>query len=143
MANEADSSPCTKEQMDNLLKFLKFNSSLNIPAGTVAQTGKDSWALSAHNHSNPWIIDSGASEHMTNCSHLFNSYFPSSGFEKVRIADGSYSSIAGKGNIKISEQITLQFVLHVPKFACNLLSVHKLSKDTNRSVLFRPSTCVF
>ncbi|KAI5391234.1 hypothetical protein KIW84_076180 [Lathyrus oleraceus] len=97
MANEADSSPCTKEQMDNLLKLLKFNSSLNIPTG----------------------------------------------FEKVRIVDGSYSSIAGKGNIKISEQITLQSVLHVPKFTCNLLSVHKLSKDTNCSVLFRPSTCVF
>ncbi|KAI5439712.1 hypothetical protein KIW84_025183 [Lathyrus oleraceus] len=143
MANEADSSPCTKEHMDNLLKFLKFNSSLNIPTRTVAQTSKDSWALSAHNHSNPWIIDSGASEHMTNYSHLFNSYFPSSGFEKVRITDGSYSSIAGKGNIKISEQITLQSVLHVPKFACNLIYVHKLSKDTNCSVLFRPSTCVF
>ncbi|KAI5408845.1 hypothetical protein KIW84_054609 [Lathyrus oleraceus] len=81
MANKTDSSPCTKEKMDNLLKFLKFNSYLNIPTGTVAQTGKDSWALSAHNPSNPWIIDSGASEHMTNCSHLFNSYFPSSGPE--------------------------------------------------------------
>ncbi|KAI5409081.1 hypothetical protein KIW84_054772 [Lathyrus oleraceus] len=47
MTNEDDSSPCTKEQMDNLLKFLKFNSSLNIPTGTVAQTGpelgEDDW----------------------------------------------------------------------------------------------------
>ncbi|KAI5443614.1 hypothetical protein KIW84_012307 [Lathyrus oleraceus] len=47
MANEVDSSPCMKEQMDNLLKFLKFNSSLNIPTGTVAQTGpelgEDDW----------------------------------------------------------------------------------------------------
>jgi transposase InsO family protein len=141
--NEANSSPFTKEQMDHLFKLLKFNSSPNVPVGTVAQTGKNSWALSVQNHSNPWIIDSGASEHMTNCSHLFSSYFPSSGSEKVRIADGSYSSIAGKGSIKISEQITLQSVLHVPKFACNLLSVHKLSKDTNCSVLFRSSTCVF
>src|ERR1051325_10690701 len=80
---------------------------------------------------------------MTNCSHLFSSYFPCSGSEKVRIADGSYSSIAGKGSIKISEQITLQSVLHVPKFACNLLFVHKLSKDTNCSIIFRSSTCVF
>ena len=129
--------------MDHLLKLLQFNSSPNTHVGTVAQTGKDSWALSVQNHSNPWIIDSGASEHMTNCSNLFNSYFPSSGSEKVRIADGSYSSIAGKGNIKISEQITLQSVLHVPKFACNLLFVHKLSEDSNCSVLFRPSTCIF
>ncbi|KAI5388231.1 hypothetical protein KIW84_074065 [Lathyrus oleraceus] len=59
--NEADSSPCTKEQMDNLLNFLKFNSSLNIPIGTVAQTSKDSWTLSSHSYSNPWIIASGES----------------------------------------------------------------------------------
>ncbi|GAU39772.1 hypothetical protein TSUD_220160 [Trifolium subterraneum] len=142
-ANEAGSSPFTKEQLDHLFKLLRSNSSLNVPVGTVAQTGKNSWALSVQNHSNPWIIDSGASEHMTNCSHLFSSYFLSSGSEKVRIADGSYSSIAGKGNIKISEHITLQSVLHVPKFACNLLSVHKLSKDTNCSVLFHSSSCVF
>ncbi|KAI5448576.1 hypothetical protein KIW84_015834 [Lathyrus oleraceus] len=36
MANDAYSSPCTNEQMYNLLKFLKFDSSLNIPIGTVA-----------------------------------------------------------------------------------------------------------
>ncbi|KAL9686407.1 hypothetical protein QQ045_023865 [Rhodiola kirilowii] len=39
IANEAISSPLTKEQMDHLLQLLKFKSSSNIPVGTVAQTG--------------------------------------------------------------------------------------------------------
>jgi len=81
--NDDASSPFTKEQMDHLLKLLKFNSSPNTHVGIMAQTCKDFSALSVQNHSNPWIIYSRASEHMTNCSHLFSSYFSSSGSEKV------------------------------------------------------------
>ena len=34
---------------------------------------------------------------MTSFSNLFNTYSPCSGSEKIRIADGSFSPIAGKG----------------------------------------------
>jgi transposase InsO family protein len=45
--------------------------------------------------------------------------------------------------IKISERIDLKSVLHVPKLACNLLSVSKLSKDSNCCVTFFESHCTF
>ncbi|KAF5942914.1 hypothetical protein HYC85_020556 [Camellia sinensis] len=45
----------------------------------------------------PWIIDSGASDHMSGSSDLFSVYKPSSGQDKVRIADGTVSSISGTG----------------------------------------------
>ena len=38
-----------------------------------------------------WIIDSGASDHLTGCSSIFDSYLTCSGKDKVRIADGSFS----------------------------------------------------
>ena len=60
---------------------------------------------------------------MTGLSHLFNSYIPCSGSEKIRIADGSLSPVAGIGVIKLSDSIDLQSVLHVPKLACNQLAV--------------------
>ena len=63
--------------------------------------------------------------------------------KKAKIANGSFSSIVGKGLIKISEMINLKFVLHVPKLACNLLSVSKLSKDSNCCVTFFESHCIF
>ena len=74
-------------------------------------------------YSIPWIIDSGASDHMTSTSNFFLSYTPCAGHEKVRIADGTFSPIAGKGSVQISPSICLKSVLHVPKLACNLLSV--------------------
>ena len=43
----------------------------------------------------------------------------------------------------ISQNITLQFVLHAPKLTCYLLSVNKLSKDSNRCVVFFDSHCEF
>uniref|UniRef100_A0A2N9EE05 Reverse transcriptase Ty1/copia-type domain-containing protein n=1 Tax=Fagus sylvatica TaxID=28930 RepID=A0A2N9EE05_FAGSY len=122
-ANEAEVTSFTKEQMEHLLTLLKSNSSSGIPSVSVAQTGNEPNALSCClNSSAPWIIDSGASDHMTSSHNFFESYSPCSGIEKVRIADGSFSSIAGKGLIKISERIDLKSVLHVPKLACNLLS---------------------
>lgn len=69
---------------------------------SIAHTGKEITRMNALLcFSAPWIIDNGASDHMTNSSNLFNSYIPCSGNEKVRIADGTFSSIAGKGLIKI------------------------------------------
>ncbi|KAJ7946112.1 Retrovirus-related Pol polyprotein from transposon TNT 1-94 [Quillaja saponaria] len=102
-------------------------------------------ALHAHSSfdSNPWIIDSGASDHMTSTSSSFSSYFPCSGKEKVRVADGSLSSISGKGSICCTPSLTLSSVLHVPKLSMNLLSISTITKELNCTVLFDSSSCVF
>ncbi|KAJ7954112.1 Retrovirus-related Pol polyprotein from transposon TNT 1-94 [Quillaja saponaria] len=102
-------------------------------------------ALHAHSSfdSNPWIIDSGASDHMTSTSSSFSSYFPCSGKEKVRVADGSLSSISGKGSICCTPSLTLSYVLHVPKLSMNLLSISTITKELNCTVLFDSSSCVF
>ena len=68
----------------------------------------------------PWIIDSSASDRMTNLFHLFISYTPCSETKKVRIVDGSLSSIVGQGSICLSNKIVLQSALHAPKLSRNL-----------------------
>ena len=80
---------------------------------------------------------------MTNLSHLFISYTPCSGNKKVNISYGSLSSIVGQGSIRLSDKIVLQYVLHVPKISCNLLSISRLSKDSNCHVVFGGSLCEF
>ena len=111
---------------------------------SLAQKGNSLSALSVKsNKSKAWIVNSKASDHMTSASHLFKSYSPSSRNEKVRIANGSFSSIAGKGLVKISKKIDLKSVLYVPKLACNLLYVSKLSKDSNYCIVFSYSYCEF
>lgn len=142
-ALEVESGPFSQEQISYIQKLLKPKSeSLSAPSASVAHTGS-AFSCSFPNKSNPWIIDSGASDHMTCLSHLFHTYDPCSGHEKIRIADGSFAPIAGKGSIFLSPTVCLKSVLHVPKLACNLLSVSKLSQDSNCCVSFFDSHCVF
>ena len=122
--------------MDHLLKLLKSNSPSGIPSVSLAQIGSAPNAFSCCFNSTPWIIDSRASNHMTSFSNMFNTYSPCSGSEKIRITDGSFSPIARKGLIKLFESIDLKYVLHVPKLACNLLSMSKLTKDSNCRIFF-------
>jgi hypothetical protein len=80
---------------------------------------------------------------MTGCSSVFDSYFPCSGKDKVRIADGSFSAISGKGSVRYSPSISLSSVLHIPNFATNLLSVSSFTRSANCSITFFPTHCVF
>lgn len=65
------------------------------------------------------------------------------GKDKVRIDDGSYSSIAGKGCISVIPSPSLSLVLHVSNFTSNLLSVGHLKNFLNCSVtFFSLSLCV-
>ena len=129
--------------MDHLLKLLKSNSPSGIPSVSLAQIGSALNAFSCCFNSTPSIIDSGASDHMTSFSNLFNTYSPCSGSEKIRIVDGSFSPITGKGLVKLSENIDLKSVLHVPKLTCNILFVSKLTKNSNCRVFFYNSHCEF
>lgn len=90
-----------------------------------------------------WIIDSGASDHMTRCERLFLSYVRSPGNLRVNIAEGSYTVVAGVGTVRLSSLITLQGVLHIPKLLCNLKSFSKITNDLNCVVSLTQSACVF
>ncbi|KAH9726797.1 hypothetical protein KPL70_008430 [Citrus sinensis] len=68
-----------------------------------------------------WIIDTGASEHMTRDSSQLKSVLPSSQ-SVISTANGSTSSIIGEGSITLSNTLTLDTVLVVPSLEYNLLS---------------------
>ena len=80
---------------------------------------------------------------MTDAHHLFSTYSPCVGNLKVKIVDGTFSLIDGKGSIRICESITLKPVLHVPNLSRNLLSISQLSKQSNCSAKFLHSHYVF
>ena len=89
----------------------------------------------------PWILDSGASYHMTGCPSLFSTYTPCAGNLKVKIADGSLATVVGKGSIILSRNLTLKSVLHVPSLTCDLPSISKLTHDLNCVAKFGSSSC--
>jgi hypothetical protein len=87
----------------------KYSSTLKLSEGS-SSTQASSTISSYHANSQgmehtqahtpkPWIIDYGATNHMTGASNLFTSYTPCSDKDKVCLADGSMSPITGRGSV--------------------------------------------
>ena len=130
----------TKEQIEYLQRILG-STTKNATATHVTTTSIESMALYSLKSEN-WIVDSGASDHMTGLSHVFLDYKPFHGEKMVQVADGKLTNVAGIGTVKIGK-LFLKEVLHVPRFTCNLISVGKVVQDNNCSVNFSFDCCVF
>ena len=120
------------------------NSTSMIGTGSLAQKGNFLRALNVKRkkHS-PWIVDSGASDHMTGDATILDNYSPCNGNLTVRIADGSLSKVAGTGSVVISKDLNLTSVLLVPNLDCNLLSISKLTQEKNCVTKFFKNGCEF
>jgi len=94
-------------------------------------SGKSSIFLSfnASSTENIWIIDSGATDHMTPHSSCFSSYNALSCNQHITVVDGSNTPITGRGNIHLQPSFPLKNVLHVPNLSNNLLFIHKITLD--------------
>nr|KYP34890.1 hypothetical protein KK1_044101 [Cajanus cajan] len=66
---------------------------------------------------------------MTGDLTVFKSYSACLNNYTIRLADGTLSKVMGKGSSIISQNITLNSILYVPKLDCNLLSISKLTRD--------------
>lgn len=95
-----------------------------------------------------WLIDSGASKHMTCDKDSLQEYQLFSKAQSVRLGDGRVVDALGVGNVKIKmtfevsgvKNATMYDVLYVPKLSGNLFSVGAATKKGN-TVQFRKSRC--
>ncbi|RVW30661.1 Retrovirus-related Pol polyprotein from transposon RE1 [Vitis vinifera] len=151
---QPEASPFNKEQMEMLQKLLspllsvqsQTGSSSNqvIGSGTLAHKGNFLSAFTAgKKRKKPWIVDSGASDHMTGDATIFDTYSSCPNNLTVRIADGSLSKVAGTGSVVLSRDLTLNSVLLVPNLDCNLLSISKLTKEKRCITNFSSTHCEF
>lgn len=107
-------------------------SSSYVSVSTLANTDKQT---------SKWVIDSGATDHMSGNSRLFTDLKMYEHDQAVILADGSQSNVQGTGNINISPP--LKSALFIPSLSYNLLSVSQLTKSMNYSISFFPKKCVF
>ena len=89
-----------------------------------------------------WIIDTGASDHMTWDSSQLKFVLPSSQ-SVISTANGSTSPITGEGSVILYNALTLDIVLVVPSLEYNLLSVSQITSTLACTVTFWPSFCLF
>lgn len=138
--------PFSKEQIAHLYTLMNqsdpHNSGgSNTASCSVAHSGN--FSSNIENCQTPWIIDLGASDHMTCLFHLFDSYSSCSNNSSVKIADGTLSPIAGIGTITLTNYLSLKSVLHVPSLNFNLISVSKFTTDNSCLAKFSSSSCQF
>ena len=62
--------------------------------------------ISLNDHEPGWIIDSGASDHMTNDSKLFASY-TTSPRNTIKVANGLSTPVLEAGSIPLSSSLSL------------------------------------
>ena len=109
----------------------------------VAQVG-----LTASAQSSDWIIDSGASCHMTIKKNVLQGYREFEASEPVGLGDGRTAAALGVGKVKVTTQLHngkkvgcwISDVLYVPKLTTNLLSVHSATAKGN-TMSFKHESC--
>ena len=105
---------------------------------------------SADNECYPWLIDSGASSHMTKEKHVLTSFQEFEEPENVALGDGRVVKALGSGHVQINmlfpatevKKAVLYDVLYVLKLTCNLFSVRAAVAKGN-AVEFGPNNRCF
>ena len=114
-----------EEQWQTLLQKLSGSKS----AASEKTTGK------------PWIIDTGASEHMTGTFsnlHDVKEITPC----PVGLPDGRSTAATKEGSMFLAGNLCLKHVLYVLGLTCNLISVSQLTDHYNCLVQFTNNLCV-
>ncbi|RVW40422.1 Retrovirus-related Pol polyprotein from transposon RE1 [Vitis vinifera] len=90
-----------------------------------------------------WLLDSGASNHVTTDLHNLALHNPFDGTDEIMIGDGSGLPISHTGSTSLttpSHSFTLSNVLCVPTMKRNLISIYQFCKSNNTSIEFLPSS---
>ncbi|CAJ2637049.1 unnamed protein product [Trifolium pratense] len=96
-----------------------------------------------HSSTESWLIDSGCTNHMTYDRELFRE-LDEAVFSKVKIGNGAYIEVKGRGTVAIEGHTGLKLiseVLYVPEINQNLLSVPQLL-EKGYKVLFEDKNCM-
>ncbi|XP_074306620.1 uncharacterized protein LOC141641876 [Silene latifolia] len=101
------------------------------------------YAVQDFSHASSWIVDTGASDHMTSNIHLLHDIIPLDRPITVVLPDGTFKLVHKIGTMQLTKHITLKHVFIVPGFRQNLLSVGSLLQNTNMRVIFFPTECWF
>ncbi|KAL2941800.1 Retrovirus-related Pol polyprotein from transposon TNT 1-94 [Bienertia sinuspersici] len=133
----------SQDQVQQFLAFLnkqKHNSDEEPSTSKSANVAGIFCLLSSA--SNGWVLDSGATDHMTHDLSMFHSLHDiESSQGSITIPDGTKIQIKYSGDIELQHGLSLRDVLYVPHFKFNLISIPKLCQDMDCTAMFTDSKC--
>jgi len=123
---EATTSSLTNDQIQRLLSLIK------VP--------KEGEKLSG-NPKLPWLLDSGASTHMTGETNLMTN-IENINSVIIDLLNGKKIVADKQGTVILDKGLKLHKTLFVPSLRCNLLSVSHICKDLNCTITFDKNSCI-
>ena len=93
-------------------------------------------SLLALHSSAPWILDTGASDHISGNKDIFSSLTFPSPLPTITLANGSQTIAKGIGLVCPLPSLPLTSVLYVHNFPFNLISISKLTRDLHCVLTF-------
>ena len=115
----------TGSDYDAYLRYLAATSA------SVARTGNVSVCFTQSPFLGPWILDSGASDHISGNKHLFSSITTTSALPTVTLANGSQTMAKGIGLAHPLPSLPLHSVIYAPECPFNLISINKITRTLN------------
>nr|KYP76032.1 Retrovirus-related Pol polyprotein from transposon TNT 1-94 [Cajanus cajan] len=122
---------------DDYQEYLQLKATKQASSSiTVAHTGNSTVCLSHSTSIGPWVLDSGASDHLTGNVSLFPNLSSPKTPHHITLADGSKVQATGIGQISPLPSLPLKSVLLVPGCPFNLISISKLTRSLNCVITF-------
>ncbi|KAG5035651.1 hypothetical protein JHK87_010561 [Glycine soja] len=113
----------------------------SISSCTVNTPINPGMSLSPSALSTSWILDSGATNHVTCSLHNLHSHRRINPII-VKLSNCQYVHATHSGTVQLSPNITLHNVLYIPTFTFNLISISKLVSSINCELIFSSTSCV-
>ena len=120
------------DEYEEYLRLTQAAKSSSI--ASIAQTSNVSAYLT--HSSAPWILDTGASNHISDNKDLFSSLTFSAPLLTITLANGSQTIAKGIGSVCPLPSLPLTSILYVPDFPFNLISISKLTHDLHCVLIF-------
>ena len=114
----------------------------STPITAIAELSNPNKCL-VSSSSSEWVIDFGATDHITGNSSLFSTFQSQPSPSTVTLADGSQSCVLGLGTIVPTPSIPLTSVLSLPNLSFNLMSVSKLTRALKCYISLFSDFCLF
>lgn len=107
---------------------------------SIAVSSKPSIEKLSGTPKHPWLLDSGASQHMTGTISFLSNIrtIPPC---LVGLPNGARTIAVQCGDVRLTSMLLITNVLYVPSLTCNLISVSQLLRCNNCIVTFTNSTC--